>query len=322
MGTLYDILVGLVLVFELVLGLLDGFWVRFLRFLGLLLAVAVSAAFTRPLCNVLYSVFPLNSIKFGLLIWLFLLVLVASLAWLLVRWAEHSQDKKKGGGFLSVTSHLFGGVTGCLHGVLLILLVTWGCSMMRVNFFPRAPSFEKARSMPLVERMNEVVAFAAIYPSVEPETMARRVAWQLAHPTRTALLWDELLQQDSFMGLLGSDSFWHSVLRGDEWAIMANESFQNLIHDQAAMNALRILILPVKDYKQFEARNVLAARLAELGQAYVRIRDQEKVASLVRALQEEQQFSSGRRVALVKDMRFVRLVAHVMREASPVAHDV
>ncbi|MFC1468102.1 CvpA family protein [Verrucomicrobiota bacterium] len=318
---LFDVLVLLVLAFELLLGFLDGFWVRLLRFLGLVLAIVVSATFTGPLCKVLFAVLPTNSIKSGLLCWLLLLVMVATLAWLLVRWAEHAQDKKKGGGFLSATSHVFGSLIGGLHGILLILLVTWGLGMLRVNFLPRSPSFDSARLMPLVERVNEAAAFASIYPSVEPEALARRVAWQLGHPSRTMELWQDLLQQDAFCALLDSDSFWRSVLEGDEWGILANESFQDLMHDKLAMRSLRILVLPVKDYDQLEEQRVLVDHLAELGRTYNRIREKEKVKALVESLNQDRKFEQGVRAELVTDMRFVRLASKVMREVSPVVGD-
>lgn len=316
MGTVYDVLAILVLVFELVLGFLDGFWVRFLRFFGLAVAVALSALYTGPLCKALLPVLEINSIKLGLLVWLLLFGVVALLAWLLVRWAEHTQDKKKGGGFLSVTSHLFGALFGVLHGVLLVLLVTWAYGMFRANFAPRAASFEDARLMPLVGRVNEAAAFAALNTLVKPEPLARRIAWQLGHPGRTMELWQDLLRLDSFNALLDSDSFWQSVLTGDEWGIQANESFQDLMHDKEAMRNLRILVLPVKDYEKVEARRVLAMDLASLGKAFVRIKDDEPAKALVDQMQQEQLFDKGRRAGLIKDMRFVRLVSNVMRAAA------
>ncbi len=317
MGNFYDALVMLVLAFELVLGFLDGFWVRFLRLLGLVLAVVLSAVLTGPFCQALLSFFPVTSIKVGLICWLFIFSTVALACWLLVRWAEHAQDRRRGKGLLSVTSHVFGSLVGLLHGILLVLVVTWGYSLFRVHFTPRAPSFEAARLMPLAERANEAAAFAAIYPSVEPEALARRVAWQLGHPGRTVEVWHSLLQQESFQALLDSPSFWQSVFTGDEWGIQSCASFQDLLHDKAAMRALRLLVLPVKDYEQKDEQRFFAERLAGLGRTYEQMQDHPKVKDLVESLQRDQMFRTGERAALVEDMRFVRLLAKIMREAAP-----
>ena len=149
------------------------------------------------------------------------------------------------------------------------------------------------------------------------QALARRVAWQLAHPGRTMELWNLLLEQESFQALLDSDSFWHSVLTGDEWGIQANAAFQDLLHDKVAMRALRLLVLPLKDYEQKEAQAVLAGRLAGLGRTYDRLQDHPKVKDLVDSLQNGRMFEKGARAALVKDMRFVRLLAKIMREAAP-----
>ena len=139
MGSFFDILVVLVLLFELFLGFLDGFWVRFLRLLGLVFAVVLSAVFTWPLFNLLSSALPISSIKFGFICWLAIFIPVALAAFLLVRWAEHVQDKTKGDGFLSPTSHALGLLVGGIHGVLLVVVMTWCYGMARISFFQRAP---------------------------------------------------------------------------------------------------------------------------------------------------------------------------------------
>lgn len=316
MGTVYDVLVLLVLVFEFLLGFLDGYWVRLLRLLGLVLAIYLSGVLTGPVCTALPEVSPITSIQFGLFCWMFILMAVVAVCWLMVRWVEHAQDKKNGGTFFSATSHIFGALLGGLHGLVLVLVITWGYGMVRVNFTPRSPSFETARLMPVVERVHEAVAFASIFPSVEPEYLARRIAWHLGHPGRTMQQWDSLLQEDCFGDLLDSDSFWKGVLTGDEWGVQANGFFQNVLHDKAAMRALRLLVFPVQYYEPAVEPYVLARQLAAIGRAYERIHDKEKVMILVDALKAEHLFAPDVRAGLITDMRFVRLVIMIMREAA------
>jgi uncharacterized membrane protein required for colicin V production len=314
MGPFFDILIVLILVYELVLGFLDGFGVRFLRLLGLVLALTLATRCAVPLSGVLSATLSICSIKLVLISWLGIFSTIALPAFFLVRWAEHTQEKYIGDGVLSITSHIFGSVCGGIHGILLALVLTWSYGLVRVNFLPRAASFQTARLMPAIERANEAIAFAAVFQRLDSEPIARRIAWQLGHPARTSEHWHSLIDQSSFKYMIQSDLFWEIVRRGDDSEVLNSSLFQDVVHDKIAMKAMRPLILPVKNYENPLSRQYLAGRLARLGRNFERIKDDASIVELVESIKHDGLFEPEARVLLVKDMRFLRLLQRIMIE--------
>jgi uncharacterized membrane protein required for colicin V production len=316
MGTFFDILIVLILIYELVLGFLDGFGARFLRLLGLVLALTLATRFAVSLSGALGAMLAISSIKMVLISWLCIFGAMATPAFFLVRWAEHTQDQRIGDGVLSITSHIFGSICGGIHGVLLALVLTWSYGLVRVNFLPRAASFQTARLMPVIERANEAIAFVAVYQHLDSEPIARRIAWQLGHPARTSEYWHKLIDQTSFKYLLQSDLFWEIVRNGDQAEVLDSSLFQDLVHDKIAMTAMRPLILPIKNYENPLSRQYLAEQLALLGRNFEQMKDDAFVVELIESIKKDGLLEHEARVLLMKDRRFLRLLNRIMSEGS------
>ncbi|MFH1037564.1 MAG: CvpA family protein [PVC group bacterium] len=235
-----------------------------------------------------------------------------------IRRKQKRQRLLPGGGMLSLSDRIGGGLMGLLCGAVTVFVLCWLYNLVGAGFAEsKQPDISSSFAGRSSRYFIEQAVYAGIGAAGGQKESARQIARLIGQPDRTVEDFRRLVRIPGVIVLMNSPTFRADFLSGNYLKIRYNHDLQRLFNDRYAVYYLKELGVLTDDYRSPQFQDKLAKDLARAGSRMQEAMNDPGLSSAVEELRREGLLDSGRIPGLILNTRFLKIVDRVLAPETP-----